>query len=148
MATYRIKEMKEYEDDDFPYYELTVKNLDPQDDLDAAKTSLLKWGRIADFLHAHKDQFSPSSKLYIDNGAADTCGFCALYFDNNCVGCPIAELTGRIACRNTPYYEFEHAKTFRQYEKAVAKEIEFLSAVQMYLEGRNRAVGISEKYTE
>lgn len=57
--------------------------------LKALRGSIRKWEKIVD----GTDE---------DRGHRN-CPLCALFFDDNCRGCPVSDATGQCGCNDTPY---------------------------------------------
>lgn len=67
------------------------------------------------------------------------CALCGLFWDNDCVGCPVFKITGFTGCRETPYTKFmfsvrdsgsgRQAKTEEEKELA-QREVDFLKSLR------------------
>lgn len=55
-----------------------------------------------------------------------TCGFCMLYYRDNCSGCPISRKTGQRNCRGTPHEEFSNDLFLPEKLIVARKELQFL----------------------
>jgi hypothetical protein len=73
-----------------------------------------------------------SAELLLDTNGTTTCSLCKLYYKNDCLGCPVAEKTGKDFCKLTPYVDYDRAL---EGEDAVAlreaahAEVEFLASL-------------------
>jgi len=77
--------------------DLTYDGPRPETLDEAWDISIAKWRYLSEH-EAHP--------LYGDGGSL-TCGLCMLFIRKDCVGCPIFKDTGRPACANTPYINYE-----------------------------------------
>lgn len=72
----------------------------------ALDASIEKWETLVKL-------FELGVSLPIDEGGADSCGLCTLYFsyeNGDCKKCPIFKKTGFVECRKTPYREYADEK--------------------------------------
>ena len=84
--------------------------------LTALKGSIRKWEKIV----AGTGQ----------NEGPNNCPLCALFFHNDCRGCPVYEKTGMVGCLDTPYTEYARQEVISgDPEKAIKqaeRELAFL----------------------
>jgi hypothetical protein len=71
----------------------------PQNDREAKAISVAKWQIVVEALEKNP-------RLLVLTGGPRTCGFCMLYAQNDCEGCPVARRTGKRYCRHTPTASF------------------------------------------
>jgi len=62
----------------------------------------------------------------VDDSGAMACGLCMLFFDNDCIGCPINK-SGYRYCIGTPYTDYAVDGGDTKYAKA---ELEFLKKLR------------------
>jgi hypothetical protein len=88
--------------------------------LEALKGSIEKWWKIVE-----------------ENGAdegIDNCPLCHLYWDDECVGCPVSEAMDSILCDGTPYHIQWSPLVLRDEWPTVADTPEKLTAARAELE--------------
>jgi hypothetical protein len=78
---------------------------------EAKEKSTIKWSLIS-------DGYSPDDDI-------ETCGFCNLYIDIDCEGCPISEATGCKYCEETPFMSWIIIKS----PEDAQKELSFIVTV-------------------
>jgi hypothetical protein len=68
---------------------------------------------------------------------AEDCPLCALFYMNDCTGCPVAMKTGRAVCEGTPYYDAVKAWDVYWYDDngkaaraAAREEVAFLESLR------------------
>jgi hypothetical protein len=87
----------------------------------AMSISIAKWITIV-------NHYSTSKKR-IGDGAMSTCGLCMLFYNIDCVGCPIAIKSDDTYCDGTPYNHYCNANISRDTKemlKAAVDELSFL----------------------
>lgn len=84
-----------------------------QKDIDAIHHGIAKYDRLA---HGFPEEIRGTD-----------CQLCTMYEDDDCVGCPIFNMTGRVDCGGTPWHDIYDNKNFSfLWCHAVEGEIEFL----------------------
>ena len=78
---------------------------------EAKEKSIAKWSLIL--------------KGYSPDDDIETCGFCNLYIDLDCEGCPISEATGCKYCEETPFTSWVISKSLEDAQK----ELSFITEV-------------------
>jgi len=87
---------------------------------DPLELSILKWQDI----------------IYHDGADLGTrnCALCAVYYTEDCKGCPVKEHSGRPDCRDTPYSDWKSQNcryTYNLLTKEIAtRELEFLKSLR------------------
>lgn len=76
--------------------------------LKALKGSIAKWEAIV-------------AGTGVDDGS-DNCPLCELFYDNGCVGCPVAIKTRKDECIDTPYGAWLYATFDQEWPKKVMNE--------------------------
>lgn len=94
---------------------------------EALERSIEKWRRNAD------------NPLQATVGS-DTCPLCHEHLGNDCLGCPVAERTGKESCEDTPYYnaateiwrvgQDPTPENIRRARDACQREVEFLEGLR------------------
>jgi len=86
---------------------------------EARAITLEKWQTIVDGL------VNATADLVISGGS--TCGYCMMFLNHSCKGCPVAERTGRSGCKDTPFDAFLMATDDGEPRLPAARaELEFL----------------------
>lgn len=63
----------------------------------ALEESIEHWNRLAN---------APDALAAIEEGiSGENCALCTVYAEDRCSGCPVANHTGFIECRNSPYFD-------------------------------------------
>ena len=72
-----------------------------------------------------------AGKVVAGDGANDTCGLCAIFFEGNCFGCPVMGASGALVCHNTPYDDWAMGPYRSPLLLGVAEaELEFLKGLR------------------
>ena len=82
---------------------------------EAFEKSLEKWRLIIDGFDPHGDDI-------------ETCGLCDLYYEENCVGCPIYNITNDVYCERTPFEKWSKNPS----TKNAKMELDFLKVIKKY----------------
>lgn len=80
--------------------------------LDALKGSIAKWQAIVD---------GTGEDLGCDN-----CPLCQLFWDNECVNCPVYEKTGEWRCDGSPYINYDEDLDDEAKKRSAQAELDFL----------------------
>jgi hypothetical protein len=94
--------------------------------LEALKASIAKWERNVEADRAEHVLIS-----------SEDCPLCMLFYDEDCVGCPVMQATGALCCGKTPYATASAALSrwshgvgpHEDYRAAAQAEVDFLKSL-------------------
>jgi hypothetical protein len=116
-------------------YSLKYNGNPPSTIHDAELISLAKWSKLRKIIAGGFIKKNPGYD--ISDGGDETCGYCMIFASMRCIGCPIQYATGKVQCKDTPYFDarsrlwtLSMSDTTKELTlKAIDKEISFLKDV-------------------
>lgn len=98
--------------------------------------------QVRDALRGSQEKWRNIAKGEGRDGGVDNCPLCALFFDADCIGCPVAEYSKRKGCIATPYVPWSdlcddsmHYADTPAKKAAAQAELDFLLMLEKYYFG-------------
>lgn len=113
---------------------LATSQRKPADDAAALELSIVKWESVVQYHQSPAGRALAAQAVWLEDDGPMTCGLCMLYYDEQCVGCPIARRTGHALCLGTPYQKYVHARTLARSNETLLRhakaELAFLKSLR------------------